>query len=73
MVESHYFDLSLIVDNFIQDSGLSACAIHHGSRTSKYFYQRGIAPVRPHNIQYSDFASGRFCKMLDSRIQRERF
>jgi hypothetical protein len=53
--KSRFFDLTPIVVNFCQDNRLSTCAIHHGTRTAKHFYQRGIAPVRPHNIQTTDF------------------
>jgi hypothetical protein len=62
MTESRFFDPPLIVANFSQDYCRSACAIRHGSRTSKHFYQRGIAPVRLHNIQLSDFHHDGFAK-----------
>jgi hypothetical protein len=62
MVESHFFDPPLIVANFFPDYCLRACAIHHGTRTAKHFYQRGIAPVRPHNIQTTDFRHEGFAK-----------
>ncbi len=62
MAESRFFDPPLIVANFFQDYCPSAYGIRHGSQTAKHFYQRGIAPVRPHNIQLSDFHHDGFAK-----------